>query len=238
MVLKSLLAQAAFVKNSIILEGRHLCLLEKGICYIRIPKAASTSILDCILRKKVSRLETKQMSGEQINFLADIHMSRRIEHGEKGCAFFTVVRNPFARIVSVYRAFLDKSGEEYLYDDYLYGIIRKDLSFKEFVRRVWCIPDSLRDQHIKTQTSLLKFYSRRNIPITVFKLEQWENVRDFLLQRDLEFKVIHGANEEYDYRAYYDLETARLVTEIYTEDVTAFGYDEVAASLAAFTVRK
>lgn len=237
-VLRALIAEAAFLKRSLRDEGRHLPLVEKGICYVRIPRAASTSIMSSILQIQLPRIPVKGMAGEHVNFLADSYVSKRLKAEEKDCLFFTVVRNPFARIVSVYRTFLEGPSKDFIYDDYLLGIIHKACSFRDFVKVVWCIPDSLKDQHIKPQTQLLEFYSRRRIPVEVFKLEQPQAVRNFLLQAGLDLEPLDPSRAPYDYREYFDPETVRLVADIYASDITAFGYEPISACLTEFTVRK
>jgi hypothetical protein len=143
---------------------------------------------------------------------------------EKG-TFFTVVRNPFARIVSVYRAFFENKGVHFIYEDYLFGIFRHTASFREFVETVQLIPDLLKDQHLRPQHLFLQYYHRQKIQVHVFALEEPAAWSDFLRRYTMEIPMVHVSDPPYDYRAYFDSTSLQIVFSLYQTDILHFGYE-------------
>ena len=215
----ALIVQAAFIKNSWKTYGGHLTV--NNLCYVRIPKAASTSMSYELLKKKFPDLHQQSITERQINFLADIHLEKEVK---KSPAYFTIVRNPFSRLVSVYRD-LFENPDHYVYRDYLFGILPQQLSFSEFVDRISRIPDRLKDQHIKPQCAFLKFYERQGVNVKVFKLEETGLLNQFLNQHGLLLPHLNKSGESYDDRSYYDHSTWKKASEIYRVDIEQFGYD-------------
>ncbi|HET9054192.1 MAG TPA: sulfotransferase family 2 domain-containing protein, partial [Cyclobacteriaceae bacterium] len=109
----NLVGQAAFIRSSFRKQGGHLS--AEGMAYIRIPKSANTSVSYAMLVKKYPALKEKKPNETQINFLADVNLLPMKETA--GEHFFTVVRNPFARLVSVYRDFFETNHAEFIYAD-------------------------------------------------------------------------------------------------------------------------
>ena len=229
--LRPWVADAAYIKQAIKPKGGHLTVVPLGICYIRIPRAASTSISYSMLGANFPELKNDSPSVEQINALTDVHLRRRLTDNEKQMVFFTAVRNPFERIVSVYREFFEQKRGHFIYEDYLFGILRRNLSFKEFAERVKLIPDVLKDQHLKPQHHFLRFYEQNKLAVRILKLEQPEILKDFLHESGLNFDTLNQSDTPYDYRQYYDPDTVRAVKSIYAGDVTRFGYEHIAAEL-------
>jgi hypothetical protein len=223
-VLRNILAQGAFIKSCVQKKGGHLSVPSLTISYIRIPKAASTSLSLRMLEILHPTLQEKQLNPTQINHLTDMFLHSTVSQHETSYLFFTVVRNPFARIVSVYRSFFEKPSEDFIYTDYLFGILKKNISFKEFVRRIVDIPDLLKDQHIKPQHIFLSYYKKNNIDVMILKLEDTQTLQDFLANHALSLPKINSSTTAYDYRSYYDAETIDIVYKLYTEDLITFRY--------------
>lgn len=232
--LKSCLAQAAFFKNALKAQAGHLCFPAVRLAYIRIPKAGSTALSYAILKGRFPDLEGKHLTAEKINFLADVNLASEIIGPEKATTFFTVVRNPFRRIVSFYYNFFERAGKEFVYEDYLFGIFRNDMSFKTFVKLVEVIPDRLKDQHVRPQHVFLKYYEKRNVRLITFRLEEASPLREFLSDFGLSADVINKSDGIHDYRHYYDQETLEVVYRIYRKDVSKFGYADEYAALQRF----
>lgn len=224
----SLIAQAAFVRSAFNVRGGHLCV--PGLCYIRIPKAANTSIGHEMLLKKYPGLKDVPLDETQINFLSDVNLRELNEAGTE--IFFTVVRNPFARLVSVYRDFFETDHGSFIYQDYLFGILDQKITFAEFVDRVSRIPDRLKDQHLKPQHLFIEPYDRRTIRIQVFKLEEPGSLKSFLNEQGLELSHRNKSRQPYDYAQYYDAVLTQKVYKIYQRDIETFGYHEVYESLS------
>lgn len=217
--------QAAFFKNCLDPRAAHLTLSSTRLHYIRIPRAASTALSYALLSAKYPGLREHLLSPSQINFLIDANLERKIISVLPEDTYFTVVRDPFARLVSVYRQFFEHSENGFMYADYLFGIFSRDMSFADFVAAVHDIPHRLKDQHFRPQVDLLKTYWSKGIPVTVFKLEEPLPLETFLSRFAL---VAHQQNQsirEYNYRDYYDLQTLQLASDVYRSDIRLFGYE-------------
>jgi hypothetical protein len=225
--LRSWFAQAAFFRSTRNIQGSHLPVPSLNLSYIRIPRAASTTLCYAMLHARFPELIHHPMSSEKINFLADVTMEKQAPAGGKEPTFFTVVRNPFARIVSVYRNFLERASGPSIYEDYLFGVLTKDLSFKDFVTILEMIPDSLKDQHLKPQECFLRFYRQNQLVVKILALERPEAIASFLSSYNIPFGYHNRSGEDYDYRTYYDRETLRRVYSLYRADVGLFGYQQL-----------
>jgi hypothetical protein len=224
-IIRNLISQASFLKNSFRLTGNHLTF--KGISWIRIPKAASTSMSKALLEKMYPTLAQKTITETQLNFLTDLNLQTE---NSNTSVLFTIVRNPFSRLVSVYRD-LFENEEHYIYRDYLFGILPAQISFSEFVERLNSIPDRLKDQHLKPQHAFLKYYEQKSLEVKVFKLEEPETLNSFLNQYNLNLPHINKSSAPYDYRSYYNSGTFNIVREIYKEDIDRFSYKTEEESL-------
>lgn len=216
----SIIAQAAFIKNSFQRKGGHLTAGQ--LSYIRIPKSASTSMSAALLEKIYPTLRQHKINEVQINFLTDVNLQVHLEDVSK--TYFTIVRNPFGRLVSVYRDFYENKDSHFIYHDYLFGILPQSLTFSEFVDRISCIPDRLKDQHIKPQHLFLQYYVKRNIPVKVFKLEDPEKLNAFLKEHSLQLPHLNKSQGGYDYREYYTPALLKKVSTLYQSDLEKFGY--------------
>lgn len=217
-IIRNLIAQASFLKNSLKTPGGYLTV--NGLSYIRIPKAASTSMSKALLEKMYPHLTQKTITETQLNFLTDLNLQTE---NSNTSAIFTIVRNPFARLVSVYRDLFENEAH-YIYRDYLFGILPQQISFSQFVERFSRIPDRLKDQHLKSQHTFLKYYEQKSLEVKVFKLEEPEPLNQFLNRYDVSLPHINKSNEPYDYRSYYNSNTFNLVREVYKVDIDRFSY--------------
>ena len=219
-VTRNLIAQASYIKNPRHISGGHLSFND--LSYIRIPKAASTSMSKEVLEKMYPTLNQKNISEAQINFLTDLNLQSETLNTS---VFFTIVRNPFARLVSVYRDLFENKNH-YIYSDYLFGILPQQISFPEFVERIARIPDRLKDQHLRPQHAFLKYYEQKNLEVKVFKLEEPEALIQFLNQHGMNLQHMNRSVEPYDYKSYYNEHTMKQVSEIYEVDIIRFGYED------------
>lgn len=226
-IIRNLAGQLAFLKSSLNIKGGHLT--ADHLSYIRIPKSASTSMCTEMLEKAYPALKQKTITEKQINFLTDANLRTRIEGSS---IIFTIVRNPFSRLVSVYRDFFENKNN-YIYHDYLFGILQPTLSFSGFVDRIMNIPDRLKDQHLRPQHAFLKYYEKENLSIQVFNLEEPEKLNEFLSQHGLQLLHLNKSSEHYNYRSYYNVETLAKVSELYSIDIERFGYQQVHQELIA-----
>ena len=227
-IARNLVAQLAFLKNSLKTKGDHLT--SKDLSYIRIPKSASTSMSKEMLEKIYPALKQKAITENQINFLTDVNLQPALEDSVN---LFTIVRNPFSRLVSVYRDFFEKKNN-FIYRDYLFGVLHQHISFSEFVDRITCIPDQLKDQHIRPQHTFLKYYEKQNLDVKIFKLEHSEQLNQFLSQYDMKLPHLNKSAERYDFRSYYDAYTLNKVYTLYQVDIEKFDYRQEYKTVADY----
>lgn len=223
-VLAAWLTQAALVKKGLRERGGHLCVPELKLCGIRNPKAASTAVAAALLQRLYPELTHVAPNAAKVNFLADANLYEHVPTWQKNFQFFMVVRNPFARIVSLYRNFFE--GDHFIYEDYLFGILKKDMTFHEFVRTVELIPDAWKDQHFRPQAAFLRYYEKKNVDVTLLKIEGPETVQKFLSGFGLVLPSINRNKPSRLYHEYFTEETARAVYRMFEEDIRRFGYEK------------
>jgi hypothetical protein len=218
-------SQMAYVWNSFKPTSGHVS--AGGLAYIRIPKAASTSAGMMMLEKLYPALAGRSISEQQVNFLMDVNLIQAVEFDPS--IYFTIVRNPFARLVSVYRDFFENTSH-YIYSNYLFGILDRKISFAEFVNRISAIPHRLMDQHIKPQHYFLTYYEKNTTSVSVFKLEEPEHLNQFLTRHDLQLPHLNKTSQA-DFSQYYTLQIFEKVYAIYRKDFEKFNYQNEAESL-------
>lgn len=213
--------QLALIRESWTDRPRHLSLGDRGIAYVRLPRAGSTQLSRLFLQAKYPDIRDKTVSDEDVNFLTDVNLDDDHNAHQSETIYFTIVRHPLARLASVYRRFFEEStDDDFLYTDYLFGILRRSDSFPDFVRNVGAIPDGLKDQHLRPQTRLLRWYHRRGIPVRIFRLEAPDGLKDFLAGHGISWQHFPPTR----YASYYDPATAAVASQIYSDDLTVFGY--------------
>jgi hypothetical protein len=232
--LRSIVTQASLAKESVTPHGGHLHVPFLNISYIRIAKAGSTSLGYAVLKVIYPGLSTIPLDPKEINFLIDANIRRSITASDSNDIFFTVVRNPFARIVSVYRDYVENPTRENVFHDYLFGILSSGLTFRDFVKRVEGIPDLLKDPHLKPQHHFVDYYKRKNPNVVTLKIERPDEVNSFLSIYNLEMPVLNASEEGYDYRNYYDAESFDMVSRMYRTDLKMFRYEQDSRALREF----
>lgn len=235
---RNLLTQLAHLKSGLTPHGGHVHLPFLNISYIRIPKAASTSLSLMMLREIYPGLKAVPLTATEVNYLTDANLRIQVSPADPLDVFFAVVRNPFARIVSVYRDFYQRRDVPFIYEDYLFGILPRHLSFADFVKRVSLIPNFLKDQHLKPQHEFLDFYVRKIPTVLVLKLEEPDQLKAFCAIYNLDLPHINTSGGSYDYRTYYDYETFQLVTSIYRKDFKRFNYGSEVRALRTWLRRR
>jgi len=83
------------------------------------------------------------------------HLVRSLNKKQLSYFLFTFVRDPYDRILSCYINKFLQYKERFIYEDYLMGYLKENDSFEDFVRKVAVIPDTLSDEHFRSQYSIL-----------------------------------------------------------------------------------
>lgn len=157
---------------------------------------------------------------------------------------FSIVRNPFSRLVSCYEYRYHKNiyvnGRRiHEYDSYLWGSFKRDKGFKEFANKVCHTSDSRSDQTFISQTYIL-YKDGRSLVDFIGKIENMHD--DFAIIRDKckldEIRHVNPTDmQKKNWRDYYDEETAYKVYERYRNDFELLGYNEELEKLLSY-IRK
>ncbi|MDN3554935.1 sulfotransferase family 2 domain-containing protein [Halomonas maura] len=223
---------------------------EKNCIFVHIPKNAGQAIESEILQELGEKWSTREKFLLRKNDnpsmgpprLAHLYASEYLEKGYvdeeyfKGAYKFAVVRNPYARLVSEYR-----------YRAYL-------CSFETFVKKkmlkVRDNYDNGKDlrRHLEPQVKYIFDSDGNKIVDDVFKLEELKKVESIFLGklgmkggtikkknetgevpalsigrvRHLVFKMIYDKGG--DYKKYYNEETRKVVSDVYSCDLKEFQY--------------
>jgi len=231
--LYNLWATAAYIKASLFHRANYLISDSLHLIYTRVPKAAST-FLAYEMMKKLDPTIPFGLSDKEINLIAPRYANRSIPIGKRNYASFSVVRNPFHRLVAVHREFFQTNpNEDFIYERYLFGVLKRDMDFKNFVNAIDLIPDFLKDRHFKPQSYILKEAVKKT-DVRIFTLEKHQHeLHAFLKNYELAMPEQEENSRRYDYRSYYDMATARKVRSIYIQDIKDFDYEDIWNDLVA-----
>ncbi|MDQ4086405.1 MAG: sulfotransferase family protein [Pseudomonadota bacterium] len=191
-----------------------------GAVFIHVPKTAGTSFNQALYGRFIGQ------------HLRAVDVARWAPPVVRALPSFAVVRNPWDRLVSAYRFARRGHGAG---DGPRAYIRRPDLyrapefsSFERFVkewlveREVTAIEDVFRPQ------SFFLCDGRGNVLVDhVGRLEQLAPTCDFVARhtgRRLDLPRLNASGETVDYRRFYTPELARIVADIYRDDVALFGY--------------
>ena len=186
---------------------RHRVEREHNLLYIQIPKVASTSIKIWLNHKEQT---VKFEDAEFSNFFV-----------------FTVVRNPFDRILSTYRQLNEIVTTNR--DTFPYPLD----TFETFVRSLPEVSTQL-DSHVATQASLIRFPDRKETDIShidyVGRFEQIEESIQYVADRCgiKDRGPLPKRNQSADTdrpTVSHTEETKRITREVYKVDFDLFNYD-------------
>lgn len=234
----------ASIFNVSIYPPAYFVVKSKKLIYIVNSKAACSTIKRALMDVD---------SSNRINFehYSEIHsaskklgfLHNKIDKNEMDYYFFTFVRNPFKRIVSLYvNKFEDREkildSGFFQYKHYFGGIIDQNISFKSFVNIISKIPDKLSERHFISQD----FYIEKSPKKVDFigKLENFhEDYGNLCETVGIDNKMtISNKSFNYDYRNYYDSEILELVYRRYKNDVIKFGYEQEYEELKKYILQR
>lgn len=184
-----------------------------GCIYIHIPRAAGTSVATAIFGREVVHWALKDYEATGVDLS---------EYWK-----FTIVRNPWDRLVSTYE-YLKRGGmARYPYDQAMGSLItRRRFTFERFVKE-WLPGREYSYIHFFPQTH---FISTRENDIGVDFLGRFESLEhDFnvvagKLGIEASLPKLNLSSRSQDYRKYYTAELVELAQQIYADDVRLLEY--------------
>lgn len=214
---------------------KYMVIPEKRLIYLEMPKVANCAIKVSMLQKKIE--DDYSIQKEALKYT--VHS---LNDEYKGYYKFTFVRNPFERIVSCYESkyhkdkkMIGKVLKELEYTHYLFGYIKQDRGFTNFLFRIALIPDSYKDHHFKPQYRIVYGIDNKKRVDFVGKYENLS--REYLLiskRFRLDELNVYNPTERSNYMEYYNIFTARLAYLIYRKDIQYFGYQKEYRELIDF----
>lgn len=199
--------------------------------YFPVPKVACSSmkrlIADlCELEQKPNPhcIDFEFVSGRQLQDFQDYFR-------------FTVVRNPWNRLVSCYKHKIQhfsrvNNGRLFIGFERYNKILPikafyPEMSFDQFVKAVCLIPDVLSDEHFRSQKRLISDPKGHLLVEKVIKYENFDkdltSIFKILGVPDLNIPHVNRTNPS-NYRHYYDTQLKNLVARRYRSDIEMFGY--------------
>lgn len=194
----------------------YIILDEKEVVFASVAKSACSSIKTSIYGSPPEGIQIHQHTS---------HLShRRIPKKKTSYFSFAIVRDPYERLASCYRAKFNKVDEsKFMFSNYLFGFLKNDDSFEEFVRKVSKIPDILCDRHFKAQNKIV-FASGKKMDF-IGKFENLPSDFEEIRER-YDFAELPMLNKSTG-RTASDLfsdETRALASKRYEKDFELFGY--------------
>jgi|TARA_B100000676_G_scaffold310529_1_gene377406 hypothetical protein len=191
---------------------------EKQAVYASVAKSACSSIKTAITEPPPDGIAIH----DHISHLS----RRRIPKNKRSYYVFTFVRNPYDRLSSCYRSKFNMEDEsKFIYSNYLFGYLRNDDTFDQFVKKVCRIPDFLSDRHFKSQNNIV-FSPGTNVEY-IGKVENLPGDFDDLKEKfgflDLthRYKTSGKTSEEL-----YTDETREMVYKRFRKDFEVFNYEK------------
>lgn len=134
---------------------------------------------------------------------------------------FTIVRNPYDRLVSEF--FWKKKDHD------IRTVDVKDLNFKQFVEHLYANFDKMQSQIQREKSHLLPQSSFVLDDVEVFK---FENMNECLDTLSIKYNLVRldekfNKTDHPDYLSVYDKDTAQMVYDMYFVDFKLFGYDKL-----------
>lgn len=193
------------------------CFSSRKAIFVHVPKTAGSSICDAVFG--VSRVGHMPYSWyEKIS-----------PESCENYFTFTFVRNPWDRAVSAYHYLL--SGGAHKRDEKWSKLVRKYNSFDDFVLQ-WIYHENV--QKIIHFVPQIKFIESGDGSIDIDYIGRFEDINSDLSEINsllscnenivLKLSRIKASNRG-NYRNYYSKESSEIIANVYSRDISLFGYD-------------
>lgn len=194
---------------------------SKKILFLHIPKTGGTTIEAALDMHKpecffyLNWYKNYRVCPQHLYYS---ELAREVE-GLSEYTTFTIVRNPFDRLVSEF--YHVKNPNNLAFKDF------GNLTFENFVEKVFIFDSSKRkwlfDRHIEPQHLFLEGCTQ----IEIFKFEEIEKCFDYLkniVDKNLSFGHERKSRARKPFQEYYNNSTRMLVEEFYKKDLEMFSY--------------
>ncbi|CAH7383108.1 putative Sulfotransferase family protein [Vibrio chagasii] len=198
----------------------------KGLSYIVNSKCACSSIKKAMLKGEGVQFGVGSFYSEIHNMAHELGFDKKPTNKH---ITFTIVRNPYERLVSLYKNKFEDSSKisrtKFEYRNYLGGILKQDMTFLEFIKLISDIPDLLSDRHFKSQYYLVNEAEHFDY---FFKLEELNDVFClFAREHGIDLPKKENSSGKYHYESYLCQESFNLISKRYKLDIDYFGYTSI-----------
>jgi len=217
----------------------------RPLVYLNNPKAGCGTIKASLWNWLDQMAQARTYAGvphdrDAAPFVKDVFACDKFDTAAlKSAVFFSVVRNPYVRILSAYlnkivrnNSIWQDFAKRFAFPETFAG---KDLSFRDFLVIVTSEPDELLDVHFRPQYLNLLWPVCR--PHFVGRIETISEVFEFLSQygvsKNIHLRNTTAAREKI--MDYYSDETIDLVRNKYADDFRIFGYSPDIGETAEFS---
>lgn len=208
------------VRRAVLVRRRARLWMTAGIVFVHVPKAAGTSINEALYGRFMGHPRATD-----IRRWAPRHI--------QALPSFSVVRNPWSRLVSAYQ-FVKRgrgSGESFVARIWNHQIYQVP-EFSDFERFVneWLMPRDVRKLDGVFQPQSLFICDRSNAPLVdhIGRFEDLDLTIKYIAEQTGRTVVFGHANRsggDIDYRNFYTPSLARQVGDIYSIDIENFKYE-------------
>ena len=183
-----------------------------------LPKVACSSVQSAVQESQARGVAHEGYSLKMVGNITDEDVC--------GKKCYTMVRNPYDRLVSLYMNKIVKGKEMDKEHPLEYYNLHVGMNFGDMVRAICDIPDEEADRHFKQQSALLS----PNGKMLATHSWHFDQIGDFwkAVQKEVDVPDLAHKNRSDNRKAYkkhYTLETRRLVEERYKDDLEIFRFD-------------
>lgn len=209
--------------------------------WLHIKKCGGTSVRESLKNyKQIDRSKPQQFISIDKSLWNDNLNNYRVDLGEydyKRALFakkhlykdewmslfkFTIIRNPYIRIVSAYNYLIKRD-----YKLYYLNHLPKKIGFLLFLKSLNTILQKKKPRH--TATHIVPYYwdltdNSDNLLIdNIYILEDlMHDLPDSLIKIGMEYIAHKNKNNEYDFNEYYTYKSKRIVGHIYKKDISLY----------------
>ena len=175
---------------------------EHETIFIHIPKNAGTSIETYFANRSVRIQPNKH---------ADIHeIKRKFKNSYNDCRKFTIIRNPYDKMVSWYFYLKRNLGENY-----------DIIDFNEWIKdpsKLWHIDDPI--SYLKPQHEWI------DDTVEIIKFENINEELNIFFGKEIELPITNKSNHDH-YSTYYNRESLDVIYDRYKKDFEKYNYKKL-----------